>query len=273
MRYYNVYYYCNIVSNIIEHQTEEYLTKLAEFSHPFMEEVPMNFSKESALIQFCRWSVRGIMEEDMEEELQELKKTIENFGKDNKKMLRNAFWSDGTYFSFEIERAIEHYFNEKTRFFDWLIEYDKDYLLEDAFEEYLFGLWTGGKYEDAVIRIADEMFYILFQNREFLLKFNHYMSCTHKYKFSHVYIPQWVKRAVFFRDRGRCVFCKNDLSGEWGIVEENSLQYDHIVSLEQGGMNDISNIQLVCGKCNKKKGDRCYTDNIYQNWFIINEDN
>ena len=38
-KYHNVYYY-GILSNIIEYQQEEFLTKLWEFSHTYLEEIP-----------------------------------------------------------------------------------------------------------------------------------------------------------------------------------------------------------------------------------------
>ena len=113
MRYHNVYYYCGILSNVIEYQQDEFLTKLWEFSHIYLEEIPEQYSKESVLLLFCRWSVRLIMEEDMEEELAELKELIEKYSGESKKDLKKAFWSDGTYFSFEVERAIEHYYKKK----------------------------------------------------------------------------------------------------------------------------------------------------------------
>ena len=40
MKYHNVYYYCGILNNVIEYQQEEFLTKLWEFSHVYLEKVP-----------------------------------------------------------------------------------------------------------------------------------------------------------------------------------------------------------------------------------------
>ncbi len=37
MKYHNVYYYCGILNNVIEYQQEEFLTKLWEFSHVYLE--------------------------------------------------------------------------------------------------------------------------------------------------------------------------------------------------------------------------------------------
>lgn len=266
MKYHNVYYYCNIISNMIEHMQAEYLTKLSEFSHGYLAEIPENYCKESVLILFCRWSVKCIMDEDMETEIETLKLRLDTFDKSDKERIKKAFWYDDTYFSFEVERAIEFYFEEKSSFYDWVLAEPFE-LIEDAFDEYLVELWIAGRYEDLVERIANEMFYILFQNRDFLLNFNHYMSFVHDNKLKRVYVPQWVKRAVFFRDRCKCVCCGIDLSGQWSIVEEGSVHYDHMVSLENGGLNDISNMQLLCDTCNLEKGIRSDTTNVYQNWY------
>jgi len=271
MKYHNVYYYCNVVSNIIEYMQADFLTKLSEFSHSYLDEIPEKYCKESVLILFCRWSVKCIMDEDMKTEIQTLKLRLDNLDNNDEERIKKAFWYDDTYFSFEVERAIEFYFGEKNTFYDWLIEEPFD-LLEDAFDDYLIGLWIAGRYEDVVDRIANEMFYILFQNRDFLLNFNHYMSIVHDHRFKHVYLPQWVKRAVFFRDRGKCVVCNKDLSGQWSIVETGSIHYDHMVSLENGGLNDISNIQLLCDTCNLEKGVRSDTNNVYQNWYEMSDD-
>ena len=158
MKYHNVYYYCGIVSNIIEYQQEEFLTKLGEFSHGYLETIPKDYNKISVLILFCRWSVKCIMEEDMSNELIEIKNFIEKSSEGSDLTLKRAFWSEKECFSFEVERAIEHYYGDKIRFYDWLDEETND-CIEDAFEDYLFELWIGHKYEDVVNQIANEMFY------------------------------------------------------------------------------------------------------------------
>lgn len=85
MKYHNVYYYCGILNNIIEYQQEEFLSKLWEFSHVYLEKIPEKYDKESVLLLFCRWAVKSIMEEDMEEELTELKQLIEESADKNEK--------------------------------------------------------------------------------------------------------------------------------------------------------------------------------------------
>src|SRR3546814_3190186 len=47
--------------------------------------------------------------------------------------------------------------------------------------------------------------------------------------------PKWAQRAVFFRDRGRCVLCEKDLTGLMSI--DNVENYDHIVPISGWGIN------------------------------------
>ena len=61
------------------------------------------------------------------------------------------------------------------------------------------------------------------------------------------YISESTKKAVFSRDGGSCNCC--------GTFSD--LQYDHITPYSCGGSNDISNIQLLCGSCNRSKSNSC----------------
>ncbi len=61
------------------------------------------------------------------------------------------------------------------------------------------------------------------------------------------HIPQWVKIAVATRDGGKCRWCGS----------AHDLQYDHIVPYSLGGKSDdVENIQLLCGRCNRIKSNR-----------------
>ncbi len=62
-------------------------------------------------------------------------------------------------------------------------------------------------------------------------------------------IPQHVINQVFQIYNGRCAEC-----GAFGKGVE--LQVDHRIPFSRGGSNDISNLQLLCSVCNKKKGSR-----------------
>lgn len=58
--------------------------------------------------------------------------------------------------------------------------------------------------------------------------------------------------------------CQRDLSGLIDIEEDFQKHSDHIVPLESGGLNDISNMQLMCKDCNLKKGHKTDTSHIYR---------
>jgi len=60
-------------------------------------------------------------------------------------------------------------------------------------------------------------------------------------------IPEHVKVAVKHRDKGKCVQC-----GYQGPY----IEYDHIIPRSKGGQNTVENIQILCGQCNRKKGNR-----------------
>ncbi len=132
--------------------------------------------------------------------------------------------------------------------------------------------------------IAHNAFQVLFGNRDFLHKFNsiaaQYVSTMKMVDHPVVLardgilrrqsLPTWVKRGVFFRDKGRCIFCTRDLTGT--IVTGEELHYDHIVPLAEGGTNDPTNFQLLCGQCNLKKGKRPLgTSNLYPVYWEVDE--
>jgi len=62
------------------------------------------------------------------------------------------------------------------------------------------------------------------------------------------YISETTKKVVYARDGGRCQCCGSTYS----------LEYDHIVPYSCGGSSDVSNVQLLCMKCNRSKSNSCY---------------
>ena len=55
------------------------------------------------------------------------------------------------------------------------------------------------------------------------------------------------KRALYGKQEGRCTGCKVHF-------ELRNLEVDHVIPRVKGGPNHISNYQLLCGSCNRKKG-------------------
>ena len=149
---------------------------------------------------------------------------------------------------------------------------DLDYKLEEWYDS------NEENFNDLFNKIADDVFYVLYGNRSFLKDFNILVSkeiekleipkeLKNKHgKVKRVDIPSWVKKAVFLRDKGRCVKCSKDLTGL--IASDSNLHYDHIVPLNLFGANDPTNIQLLCADCNiRKSGNVIETTNIYSPWW------
>jgi hypothetical protein len=161
------------------------------------------------------------------------------------------------------------------------------YYVVNACYDYLSNLrWTQG-YEDLMTRIADEVFYVMFLNRRALANLNEFLArhvgevnpeCfdagesslaglfSQDGELKRVRPPMWARRAVFYRDRGRCAACGTDLSGL--IDTLNVGAYDHMMPLARGGLNDVTNLQLLCESCNSKKSDKVVApSNRYRRWY------
>jgi hypothetical protein len=158
---------------------------------------------------------------------------------------------------------------------------------EGDVEQYVSDLREGGPVETLLERTTEEVFFLLFQNRRVLLDFNEMMAEQLRDELGasivdpvenpefvrhgvlrRVSIPAWAQRAIFFRDRGRCVFCQADLSG---ILSINGIE--HVVPLARGGLNDVTNLQLLCRECNgAKHAEPGSTSDRYEAWYSLDED-
>ena len=163
---------------------------------------------------------------------------------------------------------IEQYTREKVNFKEWLEKEEFEFIQDAAHD---FFLENEGASYSAIDSIAEEVFYLLFQNREFLLWFNNSVASWNKYKMNRCTVPEWVKRVIRYRDKGRCVFCGKDVVGRFETQDGRLEQFDHIVPLDELGINDISNMQLTCNICNGGKLTKSMTNNIYVNWYDKNE--
>lgn len=124
--------------------------------------------------------------------------------------------------------------------------------------------------------VIHSAFQFVFQDRKFLHDFHleltdfieHEMDfikkkypdyVTSKGRLKRQYFPEWLKSAVFYRDKGTCVMCRCDLSNL--VRSQNKIHIDHIVPLDLYGTNDASNMQLLCETCNTYKGARSTATN------------
>jgi len=58
------------------------------------------------------------------------------------------------------------------------------------------------------------------------------------------HIPDHVKMFVWNRDDGKCVECGS----------KKNLEFDHIIPHSKGGSDTARNLQILCDRCNRKKG-------------------
>ena len=63
------------------------------------------------------------------------------------------------------------------------------------------------------------------------------------------YSSQGNRHKLYGLQKGNCAGCRDHF-------EARHLEVDHIISRKNGGTNHIDNLQLLCGNCNRVKGDR-----------------
>lgn len=137
-------------------------------------------------------------------------------------------------------------------------------------EDQLYDLKLWADYGDALDELADEVFHILFPDVVFCQSFNALIAryvpqyaeafgvnderFTRSGRLKRVAIPQFVRKAIYHRDKGECRTCKKRLDRTLSVTLQE--HYDHIVPLAVGGLNDLTNIQLLCERCNLEKSAR-----------------
>lgn len=62
-------------------------------------------------------------------------------------------------------------------------------------------------------------------------------------------VPSMMKSALYEKQRGTCNGCEEKFA-------KRNLEVDHIFPLSKGGQTEPANLQLLCGHCNRVKGDR-----------------
>lgn len=246
LKYFDVYYFCQIANVTV--MSFNYLTTNSEFLDNKYSCEPENFPEQSVLKDYCIWLINRVLYEQASR--------IGN-GKD--------FDIDPIQW---INQAIKKYKNIKI---DANFDINKDDYL-DSYIEYTDYLdkYESGLFDEIIFNIAENVEYVLFQNRDFLLRFNELQSTYFEDNIrQRVRIPKWAQKAIFYRDNGRCVLCGKDLTNTYHITENKEIQYDHIVPLAEGGLNDVCNLQLCCAKCNNTKHDTAKTGTYYQKAYFL----
>jgi len=266
MDYYQTYYFSNVCNNVIENPLN-YIRILDDFwGNGKIEYFLQPFKKYSNLHMFIELSIDRLFYESNRQ--YEVLPIDELLNKD-----------------FFINNALNYHNIKHKSFRDWYKNnnYTDEYP-DDVMYMYLEFIEFSEDYLTLKDQLIEEIFFILFMNRKFLKKFNMELSGTFEMLededitlISKSYlkknkillrkkIPSWAKKAVFYRDRGVCVYCKKDLSGLLNI--SNKYHIDHIVPLSKFGFNDISNLQLLCESCNTSKGNRHTETSIdYEKWY------
>ena len=281
-RFYETYEICEIIDQILRDQIE-YLLKLEGF-HCDGQWISLAqpFEKYSAFHKFIEFVLREVhSEQACAFNLQDGQKTEKNYQDIPGALL------DLKPEKLPIEHAFDHYGISYQSFVEHLTENGKSFQTanDDDVYQFMQDTWLTEPYEALLEKTVKEVFHVLFQNRELLLNYNNYVSSfVERYSqeeladlpkdlfnsngtLKRLHSPSWAQKAVFFRDRGRCVLCDKDLSGTTNL--ENIENYDHIVPLARFGLNDVTNLQLLCAECNQqeKRDKAAFTSRVYQSWY------
>ncbi|GAA5438788.1 hypothetical protein Dcae01_00281 [Deinococcus caeni] len=258
MTYFDTYYYCNVIFNILKNQSEYMRTMYDLFEDENWLLFSYPFPKYSALHVFSEHCIRGIFmekffdsESSPQDQVLPITKTFEAYAVDHLSM--------------------QTYLNGRRPDID-------------SGHDYFTELSSIGDLDNLIQRMTDEIFYVMFNNRTAMQLLNDWIANfggagdfsritpDHQERFTksgfikRSSIPRWASRAVYYRDRGRCTFCQRDVSGSLSMGSKINL--DHIVPLAAGGINDVTNLQLLCEECNSSKSDkRLSTSNKYERWY------
>lgn len=279
-RYYDTYRFANIIGNVLR-DPFPYIRNLHDFygdlnAHSFVEPFP----RRSYFHRFIEFIIEDILFGDLGEfDL--------NKARDNKEKFAGI--PSGGYCDFTsspIERALKYHRIPHRSFPEWLSEQGASFseAHSDDLYDYYNELRLTGELDELVEQMTDEVFFIMFLNRQAMCDFNLMMARVisdiavndlDPYQSKLMKVdgvlrrrnpPMWAKRAVFFRERGKCALTRKDLSGLLSTL--NRAHIDHIVPLAEGGLNDITNLQLLDESVNlKKSAHKGETSLIYERWY------
>lgn len=267
MDFFETYYYANVVHNVLN-DPMSYLRKLNSWHEDRETWLFLRpFPKWSVLHDFAQYIIENLIYERLDDITLD---AIENNPK-------SSLW---------IDQALAHHEIKTPGFRAWLEQEGIDLTdaSQDVIHDYHNELRLTGEFATLLIQLTNEVFYLLFGNRALLAKLNCHVAEIVKELIqddlaieehnllqkdgvpARMHIPTWARQAVYHRDRGMCTSCNTNLTG--GISINSTEHYDHMIPLAEGGINDITNLQLLCAQCNLKKGRRMLpTSTRYQSWY------
>ena len=148
--------------------------------------------------------------------------------------------------------------------------------LTQSIRKYLYGKSKSIKddmlFKDAVRNMMLEKKVVIKNLRYNLMSFDTLSKKTYTaFKFELASLVKDSTRLILYKNktiRSICILqCDGYLySGTLNIG--NSGNYDHIVPLAKGGLNDVTNLQLLCSTCNlSKAGTEILTSDQYEAWY------
>lgn len=268
--YHDVYFFCHAIKNILNNQSD-YIRGLNDFyGDGRINRFDIPFPRWSHFHDFVEFIVLNIYSEDLKHD--HLSNVLNNMKNYSSRAVSDDNISVNS-FEYIHEKYLAH-LNEN--------ELEISYTTVSDLEEFLYEFHSSEEFLKHIENTVREVFYILFGNRKVMQDFNEMIARaredeidiidTKYHKDNGVLkrknIPEWVKNAVYHRDKGRCVVCKKDITRIVNIY--NIVNFDHIVPLAMFGLNDISNIQLLCAECNgEKKANNTLTSYDYYEWYEI----
>lgn len=84
-------------------------------------------------------------------------------------------------------------------------------------------------------------------------------------RYHNVYYESFDKTKIFDRDNWHCRICGcSTPKSLMGSNKDNSPELDHIIPMSKGGSHTLSNVQLLCRKCNNIKSDKLIGQQVLQ---------
>jgi 5-methylcytosine-specific restriction endonuclease McrA len=271
--FFSTYYFADIIANVLQDPLV-YMQDLEAFCHG--DNAPTflpPFPRWSALHRFAEFMIDSLFwETDVEKYKAPDERRVHW-----ERFMASVDPDDGG--ELWVERAFRCHGISFVPFSDW--SRDIGTFCPDALHDWYSELRLCADYAKLINHLASDVFAVLFSNRGVLQDLNRliahdllqagasdddFLPFANERLAKRQRLPQWARRAVFYRDRGRCCFCHCDLSGL--LSSQSEEHFDHIVPLALGGINDVTNLQLLCKRCNTGKGARHDgTSSVYGSWY------